>query len=87
MSCKDYQLLFHFWKTKGKRKNNLVLTEGSLIKELDGFTINTLPKRYLLALKRAVCRVEIIRFDSDVEMRYELFNRLNTGELNLVSKK
>lgn len=72
-----------FGKLKVKEKNNLVLTEGSLIKELDGFTINTLPERYVLALKRAVCRVEIIRFDSDVEMRYELFNRLNTGGVKL----
>lgn len=76
-------VLSFFGKLKVKDKNNLVLTEGSLIKELEGFTINTLPERYVLALKRAVCRVEIIRFDSDVEMRYELFNRLNTGGVKL----
>lgn len=76
-------VLSFFGKLKVKEKNNLKLTEGSLIKELEGFTIDTLPERYVLALKRAVCRVEIIRFDSDVEMRYELFNRLNTGGVKL----
>ncbi|WP_164880455.1 DUF262 domain-containing protein [Clostridium manihotivorum] len=76
-------VLSFFGQLKVKDKNNLVLTEGSLIKELKGFTIKTLPERYVLALKRAVCRVEIIRFDSDVEMRYELFNRLNTGGVKL----
>lgn len=76
-------VLSFFGKLKVKEKNNLKLTEGSLIKELEGFTIDTLPERYVLALKRAVCRVEIVRFDSDVEMRYELFNRLNTGGVKL----
>lgn len=76
-------VLSFFGELKDENKNNLVLTEGSLIKDLRGFTIKTLPERYVLALKRAVCRVEIIRFDSNVEMRYELFNRLNTGGVKL----
>lgn len=76
-------VLSFFGKLKVDDKNNLKLTKGSLIKELEGFTINTLPERYVLALKRAVCRVEIIRFDSDIEIRYELFNRLNTGGVKL----
>lgn len=76
-------VLSFFGKLKVKEKNNLILKEGSLIKELDGFTIKTLPERYVLALKRSVCRVEIIRYDSDIDMRYELFNRLNTGGVEL----
>lgn len=76
-------VLSFFGKLKVKDKNNLTLTKGSLINELEGFTIKTLPERYVLALKRAVCRVEIIRYDSDIDMRYELFNRLNTGGVEL----
>lgn len=76
-------ILSFFGKLKSEEKNHLVLTKGGLIKELEGMKIETLPKRYELALKRAVCRVEIIRYDSDVEMRYELFNRLNTGGVEL----
>lgn len=76
-------VLSFFGKLKIKEKNNLCLEEGTLIKELKGFTIKTLPERYILTLKRAVCRVEIIRYDSDIDMRYELFNRLNTGGIEL----
>lgn len=76
-------VLSFFGELRLEEKNNLVLTEGSLIKQLKGFTIGTLPERYVLALKRSVCRVEIIRYDSDIEMRYELFNRLNTGGVKL----
>ena len=60
-------------------KNNLQLTEGSLIKGLKGCTINELPLEYKLQIKRTPCRVEIILKESDFKMRYELFKRLNTG--------
>ena len=76
-------VLSFFGKLKDEKKNDLVLTAGTLIPELEGFNKDTLPARYMLALKRAICRVEIIRFDSGVEMRYELFNRLNTGGVEL----
>ncbi|MCA0350427.1 MAG: DUF262 domain-containing protein [Chloroflexi bacterium] len=60
-------------------KNNWPLLKGDLIEELDGFTSDTLPLKLSLSLKRAVCRIEIIRWNSELDMRYELFNRLNTG--------
>ena len=60
-------------------KNNFTLSEGELIKKLEGITIETLPPRLKTTIKRAVCRVEIVRWDSDEDIRYELFNRLNTG--------
>lgn len=66
-----------------EEKNNLSLKTGSILKKLEGFTVDTIPLKYKLALKRAVCRVEIIKFDSKFNMRYELFNRLNTGGLDL----
>ncbi|UTV99159.1 DUF262 domain-containing protein [Marinomonas rhizomae] len=60
-------------------KNNSTLTEGEMVKELDGITINSLSLKLKTTIKRSVCRVEIVRWDSQEDIRYELFNRLNTG--------
>lgn len=69
---------------KGKnKKNNSTLTVGEMIKELEGHTIETLPLKLKTTIKRSVCRVEIVRWDSQEDVRYELFNRLNTGSMPL----
>ncbi|QII37350.1 DUF262 domain-containing protein [Rouxiella badensis] len=60
-------------------KNNLQLCEGEMVSELANININNLPIRLKTTIKRAVCRVEIVRWDSNEDIRYELFNRLNTG--------
>ncbi|WP_225182361.1 DUF262 domain-containing protein [Pectobacterium aroidearum] len=60
-------------------KNNLVLNSGDMIPELEGVTFEKMPTILKASLKRSVCRVEILRWDSSVDLRYELFNRLNTG--------
>jgi hypothetical protein len=66
--------------TELPNKNNLKLLEGELVKkELEGVTIDDLSLKLRLTLKRSICRVEIIRWDSSEDIRYELFNRLNTG--------
>jgi len=49
---------------------------GSIIKDV---TSQDLTPKLKNTIKRAVCRVEILRWDSQIDMRYELFNRLNTG--------
>jgi len=72
-------ILAFFGELSDEEKNNLTLVAGDLIKKLDGFNISSLPKKYALSIKRATCRVEIIRAGSDLDMRYELFKRLNTG--------
>lgn len=59
--------------------NKWKLEEGGLIKELEGFDIDTLPSKYKVNIKRAVCRVEILRGESNIAMKYELFKRLNAG--------
>lgn len=76
-------VLSFFGKLKDSEKNNLVLEKGSILSELEGITIDTMPMNFKLLLKRAVCRVEVIRYDSEFDMRYELFNRLNTGGVRL----
>lgn len=67
----------NFWK----------LEEGDLIQELEGFDVNTLPKKYTINLKRAVCRVEILRGESNTAMKYELFKRLNSGGSKLTPQE
>ncbi len=70
---------FGILKDVPENKNNLKLTKGSIIKELEDYTGDALSAFSKFTIKRAVCRVEIIRWDSAIDMRYELFNRLNTG--------
>lgn len=60
-------------------KNHSTLTEGELVPELEGLVLDTLPLKLKTTIKRSVCRVEIVRWDSLEDIRYELFNRLNTG--------
>jgi hypothetical protein len=60
-------------------KNGWALTSGDVVESLEGLELKALPVKYQLNIKRAVCRVEVVKWDSDYDMRYELFNRLNTG--------
>lgn len=61
-------------------KNNWRLGKGELIKSFEGFKCKDLPLKLRINLKRYVCRVEVIKWDTEfIDMRYELFNRLNTG--------
>lgn len=50
-----------------------------MVHELEDVDINTLPLKLKTTIKRSVCRVEIVKWDSQEDIRYELFNRLNTG--------
>ena len=62
-----------------KTINKWTLQEGGLVQSLQGFNIDTLPTNLKINLKRAVCRVEILRGESSNSMKYELFKRLNSG--------
>jgi uncharacterized protein with ParB-like and HNH nuclease domain len=70
-----------------REKNFWELEEGDIIKEIEGYKYIDLPLKYQLAIKRAVCRVEILRWNSSVDMRYELFSRLNTGGTPLTEQE
>lgn len=67
--------------------NKWTLDAGTLVAELEGYNIDTLPKKYTINLKRAVCRVEILRGESNTAMKYELFKRLNSGGSKLTSQE
>lgn len=77
-------VLSFFGKLKNlPEKNNWQLTEGELVKQLAGFSLADLSSKVQLNIKRYVCRVEILNWNGDIDVRYELFNRLNTGGTQL----
>lgn len=67
--------------------NKWTLEAGSIIESLEGFNIDSLPTALKINLKRAVCRVEILRGQSNSEMKYELFKRLNSGGSKLTPQE
>ncbi|MDE7414810.1 MAG: DUF262 domain-containing protein, partial [Lachnospiraceae bacterium] len=51
--------------------NKWTLESGGLVKELEGFNVDSLPKKYIINIKRAVCRVEILRGETNTAMKYD----------------
>lgn len=72
-------VLSFFGELNDDTKNNLTLLSGNIIQELKDVSIDNLPLELKLSIKRTACRVEIIQKESNFQMRYELFKRLNTG--------
>ena len=60
-------------------KNRWFLSKGELIESLENYNCDNIPLKINLNLKRAICRIEIVKWNSIMDVRYELFNRLNTG--------
>ena len=54
-------------------ENKWVLGAGDMLQTLDGYNVDTLPLKIQLNIKRAVCRVEIIKWNSEYDLRFELF--------------
>jgi len=80
-------VLSFFGLLKNSDKNNWVMNKGDLVEELEGFNKESLPVKFQRNIKRAYCRVEVIKWDSQLDMRYELFNRLNTGGSSLTEQE
>lgn len=78
---------FGLLKGPSEGKNKWTLEKAPLISSLEGINIDTLPLLFQRNIKRAYCRVEIIKWDSNIDMRYELFNRLNTGGSSLTEQE
>ncbi len=68
-------------------KNNWIFCEGDIVKDLENLGCRDLPLKYQLNIKRASCRIEIVKWNSVFDMRYELFNRLNTGGSELTEQE
>jgi len=59
-----------------QEKNNWIFTEGDIINSLEGKSRDDLPLKFQTAIKRSVCRVEILHWDGENNtLKYELFNR------------
>ena len=67
--------------------NKWYLEKGDILKSLEGFNVDTLPSKYVLNIKRASLRVEILRGQSRVTMKYELFKRLNSNGTKLTAQE
>lgn len=67
--------------------NKWCLEKGDILKSLEGFNVDTLPLKYVLNIKRASLRVEILRGQSRVTMKYELFKRLNSNGTKLTAQE
>jgi hypothetical protein len=57
------------------------------IASIDGAKFGDLSLQVRLAIKRAGCRVEVIKTGSKEEMKYEVFERLNTGGSELTQQE
>lgn len=69
-------------------ENNWQLEKGKLLPSIEGHTSDSLPRKLYLTLKRAMCRVEILRSNEKYpEMKYELFKRLNSGRRPLTAQE
>lgn len=67
--------------------NKWCLEKGDILKSLEGFNVDSLPLKYLLNIKRSSLRVEILRGQSRVTMKYELFKRLNSNGTKLTAQE
>lgn len=60
-------------------ESELILSGCDIVKELNGYTFDTLPRAIQLKLKRNFIRMEVLRKETDKKLRYHMFKRLNTG--------
>lgn len=67
--------------------SRLVAEEGATLPALDGMCYEDLSLRSRLSIRRAGCRVEVIKVGSGKRMKYDLFERLNTGGVRLTDQE
>ena len=60
--------------------NKWTLDAGTLVAALAGYNVDTLPKKYIINLKRTVCRVEILNGENNTAIKDKLFRKLNGYE-------
>lgn len=59
--------------------SELELIGCDIVKELNEYTFDDLPRAIQLKLKRNFIRMEVLRKETDKNLRYHMFKRLNTG--------
>lgn len=60
-------------------ENFLELEGCDIVKDLNGYNFNQLPKSIQIKLKRSFVRMEVIKKESEISLKYHMFKRLNTG--------
>lgn len=64
---------------EGDSDDFLILEGCDIVKELNGYDFNQLPKSIQIKLKRSFVRMEVIKKESETSLKYHMFKRLNTG--------
>ena len=67
------------FNTNDEKESFLILSGCDIVKELNGLNFNQLPKALQIKIKRSFVRMEVIRKESEVSLKYHMFKRLNTG--------
>lgn len=57
----------------------LVLHGCDIVDDLNGMTFDKLPKALQIKIKRSFVRMEVIKKESEISLKYHMFKRLNTG--------
>ena len=75
------QRVSSYLRFRGELKgwNKLKLESCDIIPELNGYTYEEFPSTIKFKLKRNFIRVEVLRKESDINLRYHMFKRLNSG--------
>jgi len=67
--------------------SRLVADDGAALPALDGKRFEDLTLRTRLSIRRAGCRVEVVKVGSGLRMKYDLFERLNTRGARLTDQE
>lgn len=59
--------------------DSLELHGCDIVRDLNGLTFDHLPKALQIKIKRSFVRMEVIKKESELSLKYHMFKRLNTG--------
>ena len=64
----------------GETEDDFLELHGcDIVKDLNGLTFDNLPKALQIKIKRSFVRMEVIKKESELSLKYHMFKRLNTG--------
>lgn len=73
----DLKFEYEDEKQNKSHEKKLTLKGCDIVEKLNGYTFDTLPKTLQIKLKRNFIRLEVISKESDQELKYHMFKRLN----------
>lgn len=64
----------------GETDDDFLILQGcDIVEDLNGMTFDKLPKALQIKIKRSFVRMEVIKKESEISLKYHMFKRLNTG--------